>query len=148
MLDNRFVACIEENLVKQIITLTEMGHLPNLSYTIICCAEYLKYNIYLQNLLTKSTYKISNQSLLKYLSFCTLLFLYPAILETYQNNGNNITLSTMSSYKCIARLIAPLVSSNSSYAHICILQQSIHISLLPDHLNVICWQGNIFFLKI
>ena len=90
--------------------------------------------------------KVSNQSLLKYLSLCTLLFLYPAISETYQNNGNNITLSNISSYNCFAKLLVPLVSSNSSYAYI--LQQSLHISLLPDHLNVICWQGNIFFLKI
>ena len=43
-----------------------MGHLPNLSYTITCCAEYLKYNIYLQNL-KSILIKISK-------------FLYPAIL--------------------------------------------------------------------
>jgi hypothetical protein len=73
------------------------------------------------------------------------LYLYISLLfqRHTKNNGNNITLSSMSSYNCIARFIAPLVSSNSSYAYICILQQSIHMSLLPDHLNVICWQGNI-----
>ena len=98
-----------------------MEHISNLSYTITFGAEYLKYNIYLQSL-KSIVFKISK-------------FLYPAISEI---NGNNITLSSMSSYNCIARLIAPLVSSNSSYAYICILQQNIHMSLLHDHLNVIC----------
>ena len=74
----------EENLVRKIINLTEMEHLPDFSYTITYGAEYLKYNIYLQNL-KSIIFKISK-------------FSYPAISETYQNTGNIITLSSISCY--------------------------------------------------
>ena len=61
-----------------------MKHPPGFSYTITYGAEYLKYNIYLQNL-KSILLKISK-------------FSYPAISETYQNNGNIITLSSISCY--------------------------------------------------
>ena len=83
-----------------------MGHLIGFSFTINFGGDCFKYNTFLQSL----------KSILYKLSKC----LCPAISEIYQNNGNNITLSNISSYYCITRFICLHFYFATKYTHVLI----------------------------